>query len=674
MKYALVILVMTQLMGAAQARQSTCSEVKEDLRSIERHLLDAKAGSDCGNLTAEQINLPNLTAEQKTYFESIRCRRLPALDEELSIAESRLLVSDGLTELRQATVNRQNMVQNLNLSSGQKNEVVTRFGRDVALGALIQDLVDPKDGVVSELRATAGEDWDDKISKLCRRTEMQPKPFCQTYGETPGDLVMAELNRFLNTLNDDNSNSKSLASYQALFAMESNGKKTSFFDLWQEMRNNDFHEFLLESPGKPTPRPTTKQMQIVRKLNLSVPGAETNPFLKQLVERMKGDSDQLETRGQTEILKLTMQDTVARHMARAKARWSQVWATKNPGERAPCLDDPNVQFGACVAGSAAALNLTPDMKETLQGALNSAQYAINTETSIGTCLEPTKLTASLETGVAAASPCKEAGLTEVSEEQAKRVVLMGLRSHIARKESAWLQYRDRALDEAKNCDDLNMDSIGPNAACMGLSSLNTVKPLITLSLDSLQIIDNGLRAPGSLVIERDCTKLPQELGVICSRANQAEVVARTEKPGPVLPGKIKTRPIEADHRNRALEKAIVADALNNAMSDVGKAYFANKLATQNFASTLPVWPSTSSVGYSTPISGFANYILAYGQTNLGYGSYYNSVNCPACGFSSNNGSFQSFYGIGMNQNYNQGAYFGGLTSLSSIPLVGQFGQ
>lgn len=695
MKYVLLVMILG-LSAPAWARSSTCEEAGQDLRAIERHLfLRTMDGSNCGSRTPAQLGLSNLSPEQTTYFENSRCKNLTQIEEELALLESRLLVSDGLSELRNAVVRNQNTLTNVSNPRDLASRTTT-FARDVALGSLIQDLINPQQGLVHEVRQAQGEDWWAKVRSVCGAVTNRGKPFCQNVGnylesDPNADSIRNEFTAFMNELNQQNTTPEALATYNNILTVQSNGQPTTFYDLWGRLRNSEFDTFLQQqgSDGRLRP-PTRAQLQLVRGLNLSTPAPTENSYVQSLATRLRENSVNLEQNGQLEILLRTMNDNADRHLARAKARWSQIWNRQLPGQSLTC-GTPEMSaslFLSCVAEHTSRLDIQgQELARVLASVRSTAEYARDTEAALQNCLprqDSTRI-ARVLTAATPTAPCDQLGLGDVTHDQANRTVLQAIRNSIAQQENVWLQYRQRALSELENCDSLTEVEF-ENPACMGLTTQVSVAPLVRFSLDNLSIIATDLRGPAPVISDRTCNSVPVPIRDACLRSLEPEPRAE-DNDDDRLPATI-LRNTRVDTRNREMEAVIVSDAIQGAVRNVTGTFFSTRSDTDALRRQLAMYarPQPYQPYSGLPpgaCSSLAASVLCYGTLNLGYGTYYNNFNSSPLMFSGNPQGFRNYFGL-TGQSFLLGptpaapaptsSFFSG-TSLSSAVLgVGQFGQ
>lgn len=709
MKYALLFILFTQLGTApSYARQANCTEASQDLRAIDSHLFQVRANNaECSSLTPLDVGITGtLSAERLAYFNSSRCKNLTVMEEEIAQIESRLLVRDGLVELRAQTVNRQQFIGNVDMLPSVREQAVTRFTTDVALGSLIQDTIHPTQGLVTALLEGVQSnnaqvpDWSERITNLCQRSEHRAKPLCFNWSDNPPEEVKAEFSSFLNTfLTPDNVTAQALASYNSLLTFSTPNGSTNFHQVWQRLKASDFETFLEpQEAGAPPRTPSVEQMQVVRSLNLNIPPAANNSLLAQIVTRMQNNRAKLQTSGDAEILRRSVRDNADRHLARARARWSQIWNKKRPGIELPCRTGSAREFITCATTAAADLNLEADLRRTPPGEIapttmmdaiiNGATLAADSSEAITNCLSNGVRLADVLSPTPSNPACARAGLTEVADDEANRDMLNSIRSHIAAQQSPWLRYRQQALERLNECDDSNIifsydDTLSP--VCLGLPARSSIAPLVRLSFDSLEIIASSVQGPTEIGANIECTTLPQALRSICSRSREAERPRPNATddfvPGPVL------RNTRTSGRNREMEAVIVSDALSGAIRSTTQSYFNNRAATDNFRNQMASYYRAPQVyqpysGLNPGMcSGIAASVMCYGSFNLGYGTYYNNLNCPNC-------DFRNIYGQGfLNQAIAPALpslYFGGGQAgvgqfgtglnTSEVLSVGQFGQ
>lgn len=717
MKYVLLLMILG-LSAPAWARSSTCEEAGQDLRAIEQHLfLRTMDGSNCGSRTPAQLGLSNLSSEQTTYFENSRCKNLTQVEEELALLESRLLVSDGLSELRNAVVRNQNTLSDVSNPRDLARRATT-FARDVALGSLIQDLINPQQSLVNEVRQAQGEDWWAKVRSVCGAVANRGKPFCQNVGnylesDPNADSIRSEFAAFMNELNQQNTTAEALATYNNLLTVQSNGQPTTFYDLWGRLRNSEFDTFLQQqgTGGRLRP-PTRAQLQLVRGLNLSTPAPAENSYVQSLATRLRENSVNLEQNGQLEILLRTMNDNADRHLARAKARWSQVWVAQAPSRPVEC-NAPNItatDFLSCVDRTVGSLNIPGyagassgvtnrchprltcnegTMLAIVDSIRNGAQMAKDSTDTLLNCLsrqDSTRLVQTL-TATTPAAPCNGAGLGDVTHDQVNRTVLQAIRNSIAQQENVWLQYRERAVSELAKCEDsITTPPDYNNPICMGLNTQVSVAPLVQFSFENLMIISTNLRGPAPVISDRTCNSVPVPIRRACLRSLEPErrtVVNDVDR----LPATI-LRNTRVDTRDREMEAVIVSDAIQGAVRNVTGTFFNTRSDTDALRRQLAMYarPQPYQPYSGLPpgaCSSLAASVLCYGTLNLGYGTYYNNFNSSPLMFSGNPQGFRNYFGL-TGQSFLLGptpaapaptsSFFSG-TSLSSAVLgVGQFGQ
>lgn len=687
MKATLLGLFFAMATGPVWARATQCNEVKADLDSIERELARTNI-NNCNSLTPEQLGLTDLSPEQQKVFSDYKCAKVPKLEEDLSQIESRLLVSDGLKELRNQTVRSQNTLENLNLSPSERSNTTSRFVQDIQLGALIQDFNKLDSEVIQELIQDTDPDMSARLNSLCVRPGFDVKDFCKSKSEflDSNSVIGTEFSHYIASLNLSNTDQASINSYNQVLKIDNNGQTIDFAQAWQLMNKDGVHfsEFLRQDLDQTVAKPTAAQMNVIRSLHLAVPAPSTNPYLKELAQRLASNSTKLETSGNVEILRNTMADNSERHFARARARWSQAWSNVKPGQEPLCMDESGpAAFKTCVSNSKGPLLEGTKLESVLKPIFDSieagAQLSADTINSVDSCLESTRLTAIINSSAPPAAPCSQIGLGDVTKDEANRIVLLKLKNKLMPEINTLLQYKEYALNEAhERCatsENVEITSYTPE--CLGLITNISILPITALAFDSLQILDDGLRSPTGLEVPRDCSSVqPNVLQKICSRIQLPEPVARNQVQDDPRPAAVRTNPVRANPRNREMEAVIIRDAVGSAFQNVTNSFFNNRLATQNFANQFnqPLWGSPHNTGgYTAPVYGLSNYIMSYGRNELGYGLYYNNFTCPNCNYTPPTNLFNATYGLGSSSSTFPSTFFGGASSVNLASSF-SFGQ
>jgi len=565
MRLFIPLLVSLTLAPAAWA-QDECAGVERDLSAIERHLFQASL-EGCQALTVESLGLTGATPAQEQLLRDIRCSTLANVDERLAQVEGALLVEDGLRELTTQVVAQQQTLAGIAQWRPQEHQLADRFLRDVSLAALIENL--HTSNLSAALKATPAQgNWLERARRLCEAPANREVGFCLTLSRLPGSVSLeSEFGAFVTGLPAEGL-TEAMAAQLSVSGKVGDTTVRSFDRLREELARGGLDGFLRN--GRATP----EQVRLVRGLQLS-PGPAEGP-LASLLNRMQATRAQMQVGGAVAHFRRTSQDAAARHRARARGRWASLWAAQGEGAT-PCTGLAGEAFITCVEenytkirGPSESPNIR--IKETI---VSGTRLAVTMDRMAQTCTTD----GALANLVAGQRPVGCEALDVSGADAGKRELLTAIREKFREQEALWLRFRAKAIDDARDCAEVHTDPGAVGCASAAVLSINDV---LTLSFDTLTVVDEGLRASDTSEFgTAECAgqaQLPAELSAMCVRLYRPRREARAETPDEAPFRRDDIRPSDPDRRPE------VRDAVQSAISEVLGAW-----RQSNQTPTLPWW-------------------------------------------------------------------------------------
>lgn len=624
MKTFLLIASLMAMPSLLWAQDMDCDFVKRSIKDLERELARALPnGTSCNILTPAQVGLTGtLTAEQQAAFNRARCQPLPLAEMSLAQNENKLLLSDGLRELRTRTTSAQNELARVSVWNQPELDQLSHFRDDVMLGALVQESL--RTNVIGEiLAATASSvgqeattDWGDNLKNFCS-AHRDPRPAICTLINSIREEDIQEFGSFLAALRPLGTLTATQAQeFANLLQISSAGRSSDFKSVNQLLAQANF----ATSPGS---RPSLPQIQVLRSLSLSaVPSTSVNEvsgWVQRWNQRIRGEAGRVQSNlggevGAPSTIRQAFLANGDRHFLRARGRWTQLWSRLHPssGEN-PCVGDQALNdssFKTCVAAHSAELvglsvanGEQGDTQRMLDSINNSLDIVARNRDLAQVCAGDGQTP-----GVAPAQ-CQVSDQDLLRDEQ-EHQVLKAIRDHLARQETRRLQMRGylAGLWTSQGCSGAEHLEASTNR-CVGAQLLSF--PALTSLTDSgFQIVLESSGGGTPALNDEICGGAQGVVGVVCGQAYRQQ---RTETPNPVAsasPPPRASRPVttrRVSSTDNIVGNALVNQAIVGAISNAGNQWINNRNNISNFQTGLQLMyatPTFSTVpAYSTP---FAN--------------------------------------------------------------------
>lgn len=580
-RFILVFLLFAWIQSSAYAKldESTCDKVKRNLSEIEDHLVSATL-ENCTTLTLSKITTQTFSKEEQARLERLvednRCGKLQDIDLRLSREETLLSIGDGLSELRQETVDLSKSVQEV--PPKKNKQLINDLTQDVALGSLAEKLfADP--AAMEFVKTSANENWRENLNKFCRDQVQDKKAFCTEWHSLDSKVEMTEFANLLSSLKASTPSQSQLQEWQKLLRLSVNGEASSFGALQNSLEENP---------------------EALFKLRITVPSGD-NPITA-LLARMASNEANLQQRSQHTLFSQAILNNADRHAARARANWSALWHKSYPDKNLPCRDETLAKFDQCVESNSKKLAENGANHRLLESITAATKLAQQMDQLNSSCFDQ-------EANLRDPAACQAATDTGplLMGQETDRQVLLALHKRFQDQEYSWLQVRAQGLTKARDCQQqVDWQEISANPCSDAITDSMSLGTITQFTVDSLTILDEFMP---ELAI--DCpNNMDQKLQPLCQEMRGNPIASDVGQENPKPKSEYKSPTENRRRTGTSVDKMGAAKAVSDALLAVNAQRMRNQqqqYAWQNYLNQMRIYGAMTP--YVAPVS-------QYGFTSL----------------------------------------------------------